>query len=396
MDFNTHVKTLNKFAQEFDIQMKNFNFHTDIYNLNNKSLKLNDEENNVEIRTYDINWDNTFKPDPNNFSDLFEFIKNKKLKRKHLLKKIHPDKINFLITKIKSKSNIPNINWDFEIDIISKCVGKIISENLGIMDGLKLLHIQTKLFDFICGDIGFNLEHIDQLKLYFNTTTQTQTQTQTNSNPSPSPSELDDLDVCFESLFSNDIINFVDTFNALSFIKSFPNQIKIIFDSIYTQINEYITKKIIQPIEKIHLEYENINRQKKSCFDLNLKYNDYNDNIYGNFKEKRKNEYDILTEQLDMYKEEFRIQLMIYENILGNDDNVGTMSSLLEQYKFLSTNSDFYEYLDELEKKLPIFYEEIMGLKLKKYYSFIELPWSHELDFSQIAKAEIDRIKYRV
>lgn len=386
MDFNTHIKTLNKFAKEFDIQMKNFNFHTDIYNLNNKSFELNNNKNNMEIKTYNIDYDKI--SNSNNFSDLFMFIEDKKLKRKHLLKKIHPDKINFLITKIKLNHNIHNIDFDFEIVVISKCVRKIISENLNIMDGLKLLYIQTKLFDFICEDIGFNLFQINKLKNYFNSTNQTQFNSKQNT------SELNDIDECFISLFPDDIINFVNTFNIFASIKSFRNQIKIIFNSIYTQIQIYV-EKIINSIEKIYIGYKKINSEKKSLFDSYLIYDKYDD-IYNKLREIRKNEYNMLTEQLNMYKEEFRIQLHIYNLTVTNNDNMETLKSLLKHYKFIGKNKNFYEYLDELEKKLPIFYEGIMNIKLVKYLSFICLPYSYELDFSQIAKEEIDKVKYGI
>lgn len=44
---------------------------------------------------------------------------DKKIKRKHLLKKIHPDKINFLISKIKNKSKdeCDKINFEDEKNI---------------------------------------------------------------------------------------------------------------------------------------------------------------------------------------------------------------------------------------------------------------------------------------
>ena len=80
-------------------------------------------------------------------------------------------------------------------------------------------------------------------------------------------------------------------------------------------------------------------------------------------------------------------------------NNIITISDFIAICKDINKNNDknndFYKCLEELKTKLSIFYNGIMDIKFNKSEYNI-LPSIYSLDFSQIANAEIERIKFNI
>lgn len=159
----------------------------------------------------------------------------KGIKRKHLLRIIHPDKIN--------NSNIDNE----EKVILIKCCTKIISNNMNIQNGLQLIHKNSiNGFQFICDKLKLREEHIKlikDVKIY------------------------DDI----EPTFNEQLIIFADLLNnkisTIGLIKIVINQCILVFTTIMRNI-----------FENINLRNDNVKLSQANGDDItNHKYyNTYN------------------------------------------------------------------------------------------------------------------------
>ena len=129
MDFDKQKKILQRLNEEYNRDVLNFNKfigfeinNNDIFNTySNQYFNYQSESNQSES-----NQTNSSELD---YPELkFNF------KRKHLLKIIHPDKINYLIN-----SEIQNINkstFDTNKQLLANCVSNILSNNLNLVESL--------------------------------------------------------------------------------------------------------------------------------------------------------------------------------------------------------------------------------------------------------------------
>jgi len=106
MNWNEQVKILNKNINQITTELHNFEKHTGIIDFVKKFNNINYEIliNYVEIDLNSNNFNFTFNtPYPNiqtnktNIKQKDFLVGDKKIKRKNLLKKIHPDKLDFTI-----------------------------------------------------------------------------------------------------------------------------------------------------------------------------------------------------------------------------------------------------------------------------------------------------------
>jgi galactitol-specific phosphotransferase system IIB component len=414
MNWNEQVKLLNETINRITIEIENFEKHTNIFDLVEKFNKIGPDQH---VKFIKIAFDNDkytndyYQANKNinsqNIQTIDKFLSGgKKIKRKHLMKKIHPDKLDFTIKKIKNIIKHKDLilfescDFDEEKKKISQCVIKILSENLNIIDCLKLLRSNTKLFKYICNEIEMTQEQIDKFeennnnyKIFSNTNTFSNT------------------------IFSNEVINFVNNYNLMTQIESLNKQVlsnlKIIYDSIkhYIENNIYENiikkKKIIKDLEKekrdllFDLDYKkNMIKNPSSLSDLHYtirnssSLSDYYINNLKNDILKISEKINVIEEQIHMFTEENRI-FLVQDEILSQF----SIKNFIEVYKNIDDKSNIvYEYFMELKKKLPIFYEFISGI-VGRYSSYSTgLVYSYQLtnEFELITEQEIARLNFSI
>ena len=368
MDWKHQTEILHKYTNEFIVKLNNFNKCTNMIEICNKFNTINKQ--NLSVNYFDIftNLNNTNIDKLNNneiesTNNTIENIIGIKIKRKHLLKKIHPDKIYFSIEKIKKQRNDETnltFNYEDETNKIILCTTKIISDKLNILDSFELLYKNTILFDDICNELKIEKEQIKKLKLF-----------------------MDKKNIVgvnnFASLFSGELCFFISMFNYFNEIKSVDGQIKIYFNSIYLNIITYLDNNIFNKIHDKYTEYDNMK------FNLN-----YNDKITKEQLEMFFCNDKITKEQLEMFYEDNIRYLHFLENT--NDIQI---FQLIEIFK--EDNIEFYDNMKQLEKNLPILYESICNLKIEKYgEKYFYFGKLDNLTLNMIASNEYNRIAYKV
>lgn len=404
MNWNEQVKLLNETINRITNDIGNFEKHTNIFDLvekfnkigSNQYIKFSKITFNNGNYTNDYNQENKNVNNQNIQTNDKFLTEGKKIKRKHLMKKIHPDKLNFTIKKIKNiikhkdLTLFESCDFDYEGKKISQCVVKILSENLNVTDSLKLLKSNTKLFKYVCAEIEMTQEQIDKFEENINT-----------------DKNFSNTKIFSNTIFSNEVINFVNNYNLMTQIESLNKQVlsnlKIIYDDIKSYIENKIYEKIIQK-KKIIKDLENEKRNlsydldhKKSMIKISS-YTDYYENRLTNDILKISEEIKVIEEQIQMFTEENRIYL-VQDEILSQF----SIKNFIEIYKDIDNKSNLvYKYYMELEKKLPIFYKFISGIVVGQYTSCNNyscgLPYSYQLtnDFEWITEQEITRVKFEI
>lgn len=390
MNWNKQVEILNKNVNKIINDLNIFDKNTDINffvkkftNICSKIDIVNEMIFNIDNNT--ISYINNTDNDTNNTNinnDISKLFVEKKIKRKHLMKKIHPDKLKFTINKIKNiiKKNDLNLfescDFDKETSIISNCVVKILSENMNIINSLKLLYTNTKLFRYICEDLKVSNLQIDKFIEYF------------NSN------NLSGINIFSREIFSKEILQFVDTFNAISEINSLHKQVKKNLMYIYEQIVYYLEFKIIK---KIYDKKNNLSESLRDKDYLVRKLDREKDYKYKSIDtiEIISDEINQITEQINMFKEENYIYLDKYEKLSSL-----TIVNFIEIYKNINTDSfDLNQCLVHLRIKLPIFYGFLNKLGLEyfsEYHSKFYKAYQLEDYFNEITTQEISRINLKI
>lgn len=116
-------------------------------------------------------------------------------------------------------------------------------------------------------------EQINDIKLFF------------DENKSYVSTEININNNDFESLFTNDIKNFVKMYNLYSSIQSFQNYTKQNFILLYSEITQYVENKIIEMITKIYVKFNQIKYNYVFCKNnyeriKNVTYYSDNNNFY--------------------------------------------------------------------------------------------------------------------
>ena len=401
MNWNEQVKLLNKSINLITGEINNFEKKTDISNYVLKFSNINSTKNSINYTK--INFNNNgynFDKKIDNIKTSSNLTQNniltkdkvltgeKKIKRKHLMTKIHPDKLDNTVNKIKNIIKHKDLklfeccDFDNESKKISQCVVKILSENLNIMDSLKLLKSNTKLFRYICEDLEMNQEQIDK----FEENSDGFSNSNTFSN----------------TIFSDEIINFVNNFNLMTQIKSVNEQVLSYLQCIYTEITTYIKNQIYKKIlEKKNIIIE-LEREKKYLLnDLKFKQDRIGYLYFDNNKNELNNDIIKISEKINEFEE--RIQMCKEENYiyLVQDEILSQLNvkDFISIYKDINNKSKLvYKYFVELEEKLPIFHKFISKIVGKYYSSFCNFPNSYELDdkLKQITEEEISRVKFSI
>ena len=413
MNWNEQSKILKKSVEQITTELDNFDKKTDIlefvdkfkninsntsFNLVKINLNLNSKSKSNANANANTNTNTNTNANENANTNKIDnenkfLFGDKKIKRKYLMKKIHPDKLNFTINKIKNVIKYKDLklfescNFDEEFINISKCVVKILSENLNIMDSLQLLSKNSKLFRYICLELEMSEIQINKLEENF------------GSNPTKSPM----INKFSQVNFSDEILNFVTIFNFMKDFESTNKQIKLYFNLIYDDLVSYFKDNVFHNIisknkilnilkdDKLRQSNDlerNINRLTYTYDDLwKTKINSENDKISENINE--------LNEQILMFREENHIYL-VGESVLSTL----SLKDFIEIYKDIGKkNKQIYKYFNELEKKLPIFYEYISKIKLSSYSSsYYRFPSYYDLvlDFELVANQEISRTKFSI
>jgi hypothetical protein len=398
MNWNDQVEILNKKIRQFNTELFHFEKHTNISEFVNKfdNIILENQSNFVKLDLdLDLNNNFTFHTPCFNIQTNETKIKqnknlfgNFKIKRKHLMKKIHPDKLVITMEKIKNIIKNQNLklfescDFDEESTKISQCVIKMLSENLNIMDCLKLLNSNTKLFGYICMELKMSPEHIDKLG-----------------------SQLNDFtNICSFSNanFSSEIIDFVNKFNSMAYIESLNKQILLYLHKIYEKLVIHIKKNIYEQIINKKKIIDELKKEKTvlsfrleiSKLDSKFKFDneckkELEDEITKTFEN-----INVLDEQMQMFTEDNSIYL-VGESVLS-ELNLG---NFIEIYKDISEkNKLIYMVFKELENKLPIFYEFVSNIKGSYYKLGCDFPYYFMMEdkFEYIVNQEIFRTKFNI
>lgn len=387
MNWNKQVDILNKNLNNIVNDLNIFDKNTDINFFAKKFTNIcsgNDIVYGIILNPDNntISYVNNTNTNTNTNIDISKLFIEKKIKRKHLMKKIHPDKLEFTINKIKNiikKKDFKlfeSCDFDEEKTIISKCVIKILSENTNIIESLKLLYTNTKLFRYICEDLDISNKQIDKFTEYFNST------------------NLPDINIFSRELFSNEILQFIDTFNAISEINSLHKQVKKNLMYIYEQIINYLELKIIAIIYEKKREISELIKNKDDLIRKLNREKDYKHTSIDTI-ETISEKINQITEQINMFKEENCIYLDGYAKLSSL-----TIVNFIEIYKNISTQSfDLNECLIQLGNKLPIFYGFLNKIRLEYFYEYtFKFSYTYQLEdnFNEIATQEISRIKLKI
>lgn len=416
MNWQEQDNILNNLVSKFSNEYNNFNSRTNLMEHLDRFNKLcNYKSYTYNITINQINLTNMSNiTDEKNSSNSTKSYKkknklnifgDKKIKRKHLLNKIHPDKLSNTMSRIKNKlvgtnpEFVKTFNFDDEHKKISSCVVKILSDKLNIVDAFKLLelNIHEKIFDNLCLLFGLNTNQIKHLKFILDGKTDDSIEDDYGSNK-----------MTFKENFSPDIVNFVNSFNTMNLLQSPEHQISQTLTSIYDLIKDFIIdnvfKKIYSIIETLNdsetkrkrieielngtIELNRIYWKHKSTDEINDKLNKTNneiDNLFEKFKQ--------LEETINMCCEENKHYLAIANDISNKTigDIICELANLTEKNKLLLL------YFCQLKKDLPHFYQFINSTKIEKitdtYYSF---PYIVDNMIGKITRLEMSRIKFEI
>lgn len=399
MNWQEQVNILNNLVSKFSYEYNNFNSRTNLINHLDKFNKLCDGyyityRYNVNPSHNSTNQTNSINSTNQINSTKLNIFGDKKIKRKHLLNKIHPDKLSGTMEKIKNKlvstnhEFVKTFNFDEEQKKISSCVIKILSDKLNIDDSFKLLklNIDEKIFDNLCLLFGLNTNQINELKLVLD-----------GNGNGTEPNTISSNKMSFEANFSPDIVNFVNSFNSLNLLQSPENQISQILVSIYNLINNYIKdnvfKKIYSIIENLNefeLEKKKIKIKLNETIEINkihmkLKTNNEMDNLIDKFKE--------LEENIKMCNEENKHYIVIANNI--SNKTIGNI--ICELANLTKKNFLLYSYFEELKNGLPYFYQFINLIKIEKITdTYYTIPFQVDNMIMDVTKLEISRVKFEI
>jgi hypothetical protein len=358
MDWNKQIEILNKLTSEFNKDYASFISFTKIDEFISKLGELNKLNKNAtviygtEYTFYQNNVEQSEIQSNPQTHDEINIFKDINVKRKHLLRKIHPDKIDNLINSYKKDMGI-NIDIDFnaEKEKILLCATKIISEKLNVIDSFVLLSNKTLLFDHICFSIGIDNKHIEKIKLL---------------------SKQIDLKkkIIDDSYFSSDLIKFMDTFRELKKINSLHHVIQSNLMEIYSGIKKFIEKNFLSVVNDKITILQNLKNSK-----IFLKHDENNEFL----------------EQIQMFMEENREYLIIWISKYEY-----TLLNCIEFFK--DKNEKFYNLVTDIKTYLPIFYNLVMSVKIKGITpSYYVLPHSFELnELDDVVNSEYTRVKLMI
>ena len=396
MNLQEQVDILNNLVSKFSNEYNNLNSQTNLINHLDKFNKLcNVGYTTYTIYTHDIKSTNSTNPinsaDQTNTNrnrnrnrnklNKLNIFGDKKIKRKHLLNKIHPDKLYSTMGRIKNKlvgtnpEFVKTFNFDEEQKKISSCVVKILSNKLNIFDSFKLLNLNINeiIFDNLCLLFGLNTNQINELKLVLDGNNDG-TEHNTRSNI-----------MNFEANFSPQIVNFVNSFNTMNLLQSPEHQMSQTLVSIYNLIKNFVNNNVFKKIYSI-IETLNELKTKRKKIEIEINKTDNKmDNLIEKFKE--------LKETINMCNEENKHYIVIANNISNKTigDIIGELANLTNKNKLL------YSYFDELKKDLPYFYQFINLMKIEKITdTYYTLPILVNNMIMDITKLEISRIKFKI
>lgn len=398
MNWSHQVKILNEYAQKFDSEINNFDKHTSIKELAKKFETIsNNSFRNVKndftywTQTNSTNMTSDAKIEIENQANIYaKVFANKKVRRKHLLNIIHPDKINYLIRDFEKETQ------DKAREKIFICTSKIISTNMSLMDSMELLykhiaHINnSNVFKCICAKLKIDEEKTNIMIKYFDT--KQIYQNQTNST-----------DFNFASLFSKEIIYFVNEFNRLNSYETPIRWIKEIFNTIYLSISTFVSTEIVNKLnDVIQTQIDLIRQNYLSKIGLNMSnvHDIKSDNstliLLAQKLIESNEQLKELNDTLKMFLEDNNEYLYCINNI--NTITLGETIKILKNSHNTNTNiSLFCEYFFELEKKLPILFQYMYAQKFNvSETNYIRFSISTNIDFEMIAMQEYERIKYNI
>lgn len=417
MNWQEQVNILNNQVSKFSNELNNFNSRTNLIEHFDRFNKLCDYkyyEHNITINPINsTNMSNiTNGQNSSNSTKLYKkknklnIFGDKKIKRKHLLNKIHPDKLHGTISIIKNKLVVTNsefvktFNFDDEHKKISSCVVKILSDKLNIVDSFKLLklNIDKTIFDNLCLLFGLNTNQIKELKLVLDG--------KTNDCGDDMEDTYGSNKITFEANFSPDIVDFVNSFNTMNLLQSPEHHISQTLISIYNLIKDFIMNNIFKKIysiietlnnfetkiKRIEIEIEingtmeliRMYHKHKSTDKLNDTNNKI-DNIFEEFKQ--------LEETINMYGEENRHYIVIAKDISNKTigDIICELANLTEKNRLL------HLYFCELKKDLQYFHQFINLTKIEKISdTFYSIPYITDNLIKETTKLEISRIKFKI
>jgi hypothetical protein len=382
---------LNNYYIEFFNEYNNFNKITNINEHLEKINVLCDGKCKLSIFTLNTTNESTNESinttnESNNKSNIFG---DKKIKRKHLLNKIHPDKLSRTMSVIKNKLVKTNqeftkiFDFNEEERIISLCVVKIISNKLNIIDCFKLLekNINQHIFDNLCLLFGLNTNQIDKLKITLR--------------------DINNLDVNkknFESNFSQDIVNFINSFNKLNMLKSPEYQISYTFKSIFDLIKNYIIDNIFKKMYFINYIINNIDNEIK-IININYNYELEKSKIYSNNNKNISNINNLFEKRNELYESSlmFNDENKIFINVIKDISNKTIYDIIYNLIEYNVKIKSIYLYLEQLKKDLPYFYEYLNSIKITKISESYYIIPSMNCDKSmEIAKLEMLKVKLSI
>jgi len=394
MNWQEQINKLNNLTSKFVNEYDNFNKHTNLIKHLDKFNKLCNgyfELDNIDLNL--MNKTNKISQTNQTSQTNSNLIGNKKIKRKHLLKLIHPDKLSGTINRIKNKLIKTNqeqiLNFDDEENKIKLCVTKIISDKLDIFNCFRLLkkNINILIFDNLCLLLKLDTEQIDLV----------------DSNI------YEIKEKKFESNFSPDIIKFVNTFNNMCILKSPPHQISQIFVSINDLIKIFIEDNIFKKMYHVTMILNDLEEEKKLInikldgeMNANDKYYKFESNykLESNYLKESNDKIINLLKNLKEIEESilmYREENIHYINIISNISNI-TVGNIIHDLAFLNDkNKLMYLYFNELKKDLAYLHEYICSRNIVKitdrYYYVPPIDKSISLE---LANLEISKIKFSI